>query len=149
MNIFKNIYLHIKYNRIIQKVYKDENLINGLSELLNVNVRKDWFGRLYMVLNPNLIKMTDQIYEVTDKGLNNSAFVEKWIMERFIVLEKFIKANNLFDLLTYSLKQIDEQGNYLLILEPITFKDYFKSLKFLSISLPIAIIICIISMIIF
>lgn len=149
MNIFKNIYLHVKYNRIIQKVYKDENLINGLSELLNVNVRKDWFGRLYMVLNPNLIKMTDQIYEVTDKGLNNSAFVEKWIMERFIVLEKFIKANNLFDLLTYSLKQIDEQGNYLLILEPITFKDYFKSLKFLSISLPIAIIICIISMIIF
>lgn len=149
MNIFKNIYLHVKYNRIIQKVYKDENLINGLSELLNVNVRKDWFGRLYMILNPNLIKMTDQIYEVTDKGLNNSAFVEKWIMERFIVLEKFIKANNLFDLLTYSLKQIDEQGNYLLILEPITFKDYFKSLKFLSISLPIAIIICIISMIIF
>lgn len=149
MNIFKNIYLHIKYNRIIQKVYKDENLIDGLSELLNANVRKDWFGRLYMVLNPNLIKMTDQIYEVTDKGLNNSAFVEKWIMERFIVLEKFIKANNLFDLLTYSLKQIDEQGNYLLILEPITFKDYFKTLKFLSISLPIAIIICIISMIIF
>lgn len=149
MNIIKNIYLHWKYNRILKRVYKDENILTNLSALLNSNVKIDWIGRIYTVLNPNLIKKTDQIYEVTDNGLDNSAFIEKWLMDRFIIMEHFIKANNLFDLLTFSINKIDEHENYLVILEPITLRDCKKSIKYLLISLIILLLIGIICMVIF
>lgn len=143
MNIIKNIWLHVKYSKILNKIYKDEDLLNKMGELLGVKVRKDWVGRLYMVLNPNLIPKEEQIFEYDENGLNNSAFIEKWLMERFIIMEKFLMVNNLFDILSYSIKKLDEYDNYLLIMEPITFKDYMKSLKYLSIFIILILIICI------
>ncbi len=144
MNIFKNIYLHLKYKSIIDRVYRDENLKDNLGRLLETTIRTDWWGRIYTVVNPNKISQSDQIYELTDAGLDNRAFVEKWLMERFIVVEKFIKASNLFDLLTYSITKIDDMGNYLIIVEPITFNDFKRSVKLLLISLTIMIIFSII-----
>jgi hypothetical protein len=43
-------------------------------------------------------------------------------------------ANNLFDLLTYELKKIDEYDNYLFIIKPITFDDCKKWTKIFGIT---------------
>lgn len=143
MNIIKNIWLHVKYSKILNKIYKDEDLLNKMSELLGVKVKKDWVGRIYMVLNPNLLPKEEQIFEYGENGLNNSSFIEKWLMERFIIMEKFLMVNNLFDILSYSIKRIDDYENYLLIIEPVTFKEYIKSLKYLFILIILSLIICI------
>lgn len=144
MNIFKNIYLHIKYYFLLKKVYKNEDILRKMSELLQTNVRIDWVGRIYMVLNPNTIKQSEKVYELLDGKLDDSAFIEKWVMERLIVMEKFIKANNLFDLLTFNIKRIDEYNNFLFILEPITFKEFKKSVKWLNFLIILIILISII-----
>lgn len=137
MQIFKSIYLHWKYNRILKKVYKECNIPGSMSQLLGVPVRVDWVNRLYMILNPLVLNNKEQIYEWTESGLNNDEFVKQWLLERLVVMDKFIKVNNLFDLLSLKMEKIDDYGNYLIILEPITWYDFKKSVKKLLYALPI------------
>lgn len=138
MNIFKNIYLHFKYNRILKRVYKDENILDNMGDLFNSKIHVDWVGRIYTVINPNLDK-DKQIYEILDDGMDNKEFIQHWVMERFIAMDHFIKANNLFDLLVYDIKQLDDYGNFLLVLEPITLKDCMSAIKKIGIFLIILI----------
>lgn len=138
MNIFKNIYLHFKYNRILKRVYKDENILDNMGDLFNSKIHVDWVGRIYTVINPNLDK-DKQIYEILDDGIDNREFIQHWVMERFIAMDHFIKANNLFDLLIYDIKQLDDYGNFLLVLEPITLKDCMSAIKKIGIFLIILI----------
>jgi hypothetical protein len=126
----KYLLLHIKYCKILNNVYKNENLLNNLTALFKVQFRKDWVGRIYAIFNPHIqegiFNPNNQIYEYTDKGLVNDAYVEAYILNQLNIAKQFIKANNLFDLLTYRLEKIDDNDNYLFIIEPITWEDCKK-----------------------
>lgn len=130
-NFFKNLILNIRYTKIIKRVFKEERLLEGLSQIFKANFKIDWIGRVYAVLNPNLdengqYSPNTQIFEYGEGGLNNERMIEQWVMERMVVVSEFIRANNLFELLTYSIKKLDKYDNYLFILEPITLQDCFK-----------------------
>lgn len=132
-NFIKYLISNIRYTRLIKKVYKDEDLINKFSKLFGVEFRIDWVGRLYAVLNPNItedkLDLTTQFFEYDENGLNNKLYLERWIMTKFNLVKDFILANNLFDLLTYTIEKIDEYDNYLFIIKPITFDDFVKNTK--------------------
>lgn len=145
-NFFKNIILNRKYTKLIKRVYKDEGLLNSLSKLFGVEFKIDWIGRVYAILNPNIdengqYSPNTQIFEYGENGLNNERMVEQWVMEKMIVISNFIQTNNLFELLTYSIKKIDNYDNYLFILEPITLSDCIKWSKRFTILMGVLIII--------
>ena len=145
-NFIKYLILNLRYTRLIKKAYKNENLLEGLSEIFKTHFKIDWIGRTYAVLNPNLdengqYSPNTQIFEYGENGLNNEKMVEQWVMERLNVISKFIQANNLFELLSYSIKKIDNYDNYLFILEPITLKDCMKWSKRFTILLGVLIIV--------
>lgn len=125
--------LHIKYCKILNNVYKNENLLDNLSTLFKVQFKKDWVGRVYAVFNPHIqegvFNPNNQIYEYTEQGLVNDAYVEAYILNQLNIAKQFIRANNLFDLLTYRLKKLDDNDNYLFIMEPITWEDCRKYTK--------------------
>lgn len=125
--------LHIKYCKILNNVYKNENLLDNLSALFKVQFKKDWVGRVYAVFNPHIqegvFNPNNQIYEYTERGLVNDAYIESYILNQLKITKQFIRANNLFDLLTYRLEKIDENDNYLFIMEPITWEDCRKYTK--------------------
>ena len=127
--LFKNI----KYTKILNKVYKNENLIENLSNLFQIEFKKDWIGRIYAVINPvvqqGVFDPNIQVYEYGENGLDNSLYIENWIMDRLRVVSKFIRAQNLFDLLTYEIKKLDEYDNYLFIIQPITLPDCLEYTK--------------------
>lgn len=137
--------------KILRKVYKDENIVKNLSELTGVEFRQDWVGRIYTVVNPNVQDLTGAdgqgtlVYEFTVDGrLSDKMYIEKWIMDKLNIAHQFIQANNLFELLTYSIDPIDEYGNYLLVLEPLGFKDVKKNLKWASLELVLILLAAII-----
>lgn len=148
---FKYLFLNIKYTKILNKVYETENILPNLSELFNTTFKKDWIGRLYAVINPNLLgedfDINTIIYEYGNNGLNNNAFVERWIMQRLNIAQSFIQVNNLFDLLTYDIKKLDEYDNFLFVIEPITLQDCLKYSKYFAILLTILILIILITLI--
>lgn len=140
----KYLYLNWKYTKILNQIYKDENLIENLSNLFKIPFRKDWIGRVYVIFNPyiqeGVFNPSNQIYEYNENGLSNEAYIKSYIMNQLNIARRFIQANNLFDLLTYKLKKLDEHGNYLFIIQPITLDDckiYTKRFLFLVIGLLI------------
>lgn len=145
---FKYLFKNIKYTRILNKVYDNENILNNLSKLFEVNFKKDWIGRIYAVINPSIqngvYDQNKQIYEYGQDGLTNHMFVEQQIMEKLNVAQQFIQAQNLFDLLTYEIRKLDEYNNYLFIIQPITLPDCLEYTKKFTIVYSILILIGII-----
>jgi hypothetical protein len=70
-------------------------------------------------------------------------------MQRLNIAANFIQTNNLFDLLTYDIKRLDEYDNYLLIIEPITLNDCLKYTKYFGILLALLLVIGLTLLIIF
>ena len=128
-----NLYLNIKYTSLLNKIYKDENLLYKFSQLFEVEFKKDWVGRIYTVINPNILNneldVNTQIFEYGENGLTNKPYIEKYIMTKLNLIKSFIMANNLFDLLTYEIVELDKYDNYLIVLKPITFDDCKKWTK--------------------
>lgn len=142
----KYLILHLRYTKILKKVYKDENLLDNLSSLFKVPFRIDWLGRVYAIFNPHIqdgvFNPNNQIYEYDENGLTNKAYVESYIMNQLNIAKRFIQASNLFDLLTYKIKKIDDFDNYLFIMQSITYEDFKMATKrFLWMFLTICLII--------
>lgn len=129
----KYLILHLRYTKILKKVYKDENLLDNLSSLFKVPFKMDWMGRVYAVFNPHIqdgvFNPNNQIYEYDENGLTNKAYIESYIMNQLNIAKRFILASNLFDLLTYKIKKIDDHDNYLFIMQSITYDDFEKATK--------------------
>ena len=152
-SFIKNLWLNIKYTRLLKQIYEDEQLLYKFSELFGTEFRIDWVGRMYAVFNPNIMNneldVNSQIFEYDENGLTNKPYIEKWIMTKLIIIKDFIMANNLFDLLTYEIKRIDDYDNYLFIIKPITFDDCMKWSKIFAITYSILAIIATVLLIVF
>ena len=137
----------------MKQIYEDEQLLYKFSELFGTEFRIDWVGRMYAVFNPNIMNneldVNSQIFEYDENGLTNKPYIEKWIMTKLIIIKDFIMANNLFDLLTYEIKRIDDYDNYLFIIKPITFDDCMKWSKIFAITYSILAIITTVLLIVF
>ena len=92
---FKQLFLHIKYSRILRKVYKEENLLENLSKLFGTKFDIDWIGRIYTVINPLVndgeYDQNTIIYEYGDVGMNTNAFVERIIMQAHRFSDEYAK----------------------------------------------------------
>ena len=146
-----NFLLNIKYTKIIKKVYKDDDILNKLSQLFGTEFRMDWVGRIYTVINPNIVDnkfdVNTQIFEYGENGLSNEVYVERYIMFKLNLIRDFVIANNLFDILTYRIEKIDDYDNYLFIIEPITFDDAKRWTKIFSITYGILLVLSVIGLI--
>lgn len=130
----RNLINYVKIKRIINAVIKEENLLNNLSQLFStenyiVNFKQDWIGRIYAVLNPVVQDPQARIFEYDTNGTNIKSFVNKWVIEHMIAADNFVKNHELFDILIYDLKQIDNNYNFLFTLTPISWYDFWKSTK--------------------
>jgi hypothetical protein len=144
-NFIKYLFLYIKYYKILKKVYEEENIIENLSKTFNIEFKQDWIGRIYCIFNPNLVDgkfdPNHQIYSYNDKGLSTDDFVEQYIMTQLNIIQRYIRANNLFELLDYNLVKLDDYDNYLFIMQPITLGDCLKYSKIFAITLLVLIFI--------
>ncbi len=129
----KDIIEHIKILKIIKAVIKEENLLENLSNLFSkgnykVNFKRDWIGRIYAVINPVVSDPQSRIFEYDTNGTNINSFVNKWVLEHMIAASNFVKNNGLFDILTYEIKQLDDDYNFLFVLTPISWNDFKKGI---------------------
>lgn len=138
----KDIIDHIKILKIIKYVIKHENILENLSNLFSKNnykviFKKDWIGRIYAVINPVVADPEARIFEYDNNGTNIKSFVNKWVLEHMIAASNFIHNNQLFDIVTYEIKQLDENYNFLFVLTPISWNDFKKGMVKLSVVLII------------
>lgn len=145
-NFLKFLIMYIRYNRVLNDVYKKENILEGLSSTLGTELKQDWIGRLYAVVNPYIVDGKydpSKIITEIGKDIPTNMVLEKYVMERFNIASQFIQANNLFDLMTYKMTRLDEYENYLLVLHPLPYSDLVIWGKRLLIELVVLMIILI------
>lgn len=132
------------------KVYDKEEIIKKLSFALGAQVNIDWINRLYVVLNPAVKDgkyNTDQIIEYNQYGNESiEGYMRKWVIQQLEVTSRFIETNDLFDLLTYNIKDL-KNNNFLLIIQPITLQETLNNLKKASIECLIIILLVILAII--
>lgn len=138
--IFKTIVEYIKVKKIVDKIVDSENLLDNLSKLFSsknnnyeITFKKDWLSRIYVIINPVVSDPNSRIFEYDTQGTNINSFVRKWVMEHMLVAEGFIRNKVLFEVLTYDIKQVDENYNFLLVFSPLGCEDFIKAIKKLAI----------------
>ena len=132
VNIFRDWLQNRRIKKLINKVYEEDQIIAKISNIFGVQFYVDWIGRLYGVVNPYIRDGKwdqSQVFEYTEQGIDTTEHAHQWIMQRMDILNRFIRANNLFDLLTYDIKRLDNNGNYLFVIQPITQVALFDDIK--------------------
>lgn len=139
---FKYLILYIRYQRALNQAYQSENVVENLSATFGTTFRKDWIGRIYTIFNPNLkdgvFDPNNPIYAYNERGLNTDEFVKQYILTKLSVIDRFINAQNLFELVTYEIRRLDNYDNYLFIIKSLPTDDFIKYSKLMII--PTAII---------
>ena len=75
-NFIKYLCIHLKYYNVIKAAYKEESFIDKLTQMFGVQFKKDWIGRLYAVINPNIsTPLNDQVFEYNERGLDNKTYI--------------------------------------------------------------------------
>lgn len=121
-----------KYQKILDKVYEDDQIIAKLSFALGSQFRRDWIGRLYTVINPAIKDGKydyTQVYEYVQEGYDTTEHAQQWIVERLSAIQAVIQTNNLFDVLSFNIKKLDDEGNYLFVVYPVTLPDVLDTWK--------------------
>lgn len=134
---FKYLIQFIQYSKVLSKAYKEENVVENLSKTFETQFKLDWVNRLYTVFNPNLrngvFDRSNPIYSYNERGLNTDEFVRQYIMTKLSAADHYINATNLFELVTYDLKKLDNYDNYLFIIKPLPLDNFLKYSKLMII----------------
>ena len=137
--MFRTIINYFKIKKLLLKIYDGEKIEKNLSKIFGVECKRDWIGRLYMVVNPILQNIeTGGNTLVFDR--NDNVMIEEWVMKNLELIRNFVVNNSMFDLLTYSIEKIDDDNNYLIVFKNIYFDDMMKIVKWSATSVIIGLL---------
>lgn len=141
-NTFKTFFKYLKTKHKIGKIFYSEGFSTILYKYLNIDLREDWLGRLYGVVNPSINKngefdVSTMIIEIDGDQTNNNDYVKTWVYKQMKLIAALFKIDNLYDYIDIEFKHVgpDNQDNYLLIFDiadriqmAIAFKKFIKHL---------------------
>ena len=150
-NCFATFIQYIKdYNIVAESLYS-EAFNKVLLRYLNKQFKKDWIGRLYAVINPNIdingkLNVNNTIIELDDERTNNQAYVENWIYKQLDLVANVFKIHNMYSYISLGIEHVGpkEHDNYLVVFDITSRIDWLKALKKFFIHLSIYILIALI-----
>lgn len=129
-------YNYIKDYEYISDTLYSEAFKIVLKEYLNVNIRKDWIGRLYGVINPNIdingqFDITKTIIEIDDENTNNNEYIKHWTYKQLTIIGEVFKIENLYHFIDLEFRHVGPKNadNYLLVFDVVSRKEFTKALK--------------------
>lgn len=141
-NIFASFIQYVKDYNIISESFYSAEFNTLLKRYLNKEFRKDWIGRLYAVINPNLdidgkLNFNNTIIELDDERTNNDRYVENWIYRQMGLLSDMFKLQNMYSYISVSIEHVGPKNadNFLVIFDitsrvdmGIAFRKFVKHL---------------------
>lgn len=114
--------------KVLRKACAEERLLEKLSQSFGHRFRIDRIGRIYTIINPLVHNLDTGGNAIIYDG-NNEPMVSEYLLKNMMLLKTFIGENQFFDILTYDIKKLDDDQNYLVILKPIFLDDTIKYFK--------------------
>ena len=123
------------YEYISESFYSEAFKI-VIKEYLNVNIKKDWLGRLYGIANPNInskgnFDITKTIIEIDGNNTNNEEYVKHWIHKQLYLIGEVFKIENLYNFINLEFKHVGPKNmdNYLITFDIVSRKEFTQHLK--------------------
>lgn len=113
---------------------KEFNLV--LKRYLHVNFKKDWIGRLYGVINPNIdingnFDINNIIIEIDGDNSNSNEYVKHWVYKQLQLVSDLFKIERLYNYISLSFEHVGpkNQDNYLLVFDITTRQEFIYNIK--------------------
>lgn len=123
------------YDYISDSFYSDA-FKTVIKEYLGVTLKKDWIGRLYAVINPNINKdgqfdISKTILEFDGDNTNNNEYLKHWVYKQLTLIGDVFSIKNLYNYIDLKFTHVGpiEADNFLLIFDVVSRKQFIKSLK--------------------
>lgn len=136
INMLDNIVNYIKDRSKIGDIFYGEGFRTIVSKYLVMELKEDWIGRLYGVLNPLVdikgnINIDNVIVELDGDNTNNNDFVRTWIMKQLNMVGELFRINGLYEYIDLEIKHVGpiNVDNYLVIFDIASRKIMGKSIK--------------------
>lgn len=137
--LIKETYYYIKdYNTIGETLYGDD-FKNILKRYLNIDLEKDWLGRLYGVLNPNIdvdghFNINNTILYIDGELTNNNdqlLHFQSFVFQQLDLIGKIFKLENMYNYITFKLEHVGpiNADNYLLVFDIASRKSMANQFK--------------------
>lgn len=139
--MFKTIRNFYKTTQIINDECENHGLLDKLSATFDLKFKKDKIGRIYSVINPIIKNINNNGNTLIFTSTTEDA-ISQFLLRNLNMLTKFVGDNYLFDVLTYKIDKIDDDDNYLIVLESIYLKPtikIFKTILYILLSLILVI----------
>ena len=127
----------IDYDYVSESLYS-EAFYKILEKYLNLKVKKDWIGRVYGVINPNLdingnVNFNNTIIEIDDNNTNSNEYVKNWIYKQMNMVKYVFKLDEsgFFDYIGCDINHVGpkEHDNYLVVFYIVSQKALLQNLK--------------------
>ena len=154
MNVFKHGIIYRTYDLVksymgyrktrnaIKDVFYGEDFPMVIKRYLNVDLDKDWLGRLYGVINPNVdihgnLNVNNVIIEIDGNNTNTDEYVKTWIYKQLSMMGQLFNMRNLYTNINMEIEHVgpEDQDNYLIIFDIVdrgimttAFKKLMKTL---------------------
>lgn len=151
-----SLYRYAKDYNNISDIFYSQAFYDMLNQYLHIKVKKDWLGRLYGIINPNLdinnkFNISNMIIEIDGEKTNNQEYIINFFAKQLKLLDHLFHTQNLYDYISFDLKHVGPTiaDNYLVILDIVSrqimaqnFKKFI--LQFLIYCVIFTILICVI-----
>lgn len=123
------------YLYISDTLYSDEFKL-VLKRYLHINIKKDWIGRLYGVINPNIdingnFDINNVIIEIDGDNTNSNEYVKHWVYRQLQLISDLFRIEKLYDYISLSFEHVgpENQDNYLLVFDITARQNFVYNLK--------------------
>ena len=125
------------YDYVSESLYS-EAFSKILEKYLNLKVKKDWIGRIYGVINPNLdingnVNFANTIIEIDDNNTNSNEYAKNWIYKQMNMVKYVFKLDEsgFFDYIGCDIEHVGpkEHDNYLVVFYIVSQKAMLQNLK--------------------
>ena len=126
----ESIYYYFKDYNLISDIFYSEHFKKTIKKYLKCDLDKDWIGRLYGIINPNIdingnIDVSGIIIELDGEQTNNLEYVRNWIYRQMQLVDSLFKFERLYNYISLDIKHVGpaNHDNYLVVFD-ITSRKY-------------------------
>lgn len=125
-----------KINRTVGKTFYSPEFNLLISKYLKVNLREDWIGRLYGVINPTIdingnIDLSSMVIELDGNNSNSRDWTLNWVYKQLRLVAQLFKIEQLYDYINLDIKHVGPENldNYLVVFDLVSRKEFANATK--------------------
>ena len=127
---------YMKDKAAVSDVLYGDDLKRMFKQYLNLEVDKDWIGRLYGVINPTIdingkFDLSTTIIEIDGDNTNNNEHLKIWLYKQLDIIGRIFNMKRLYELIDMDIKHVGpiEYDNFLVVFDIVSRQLTVKALK--------------------